>query len=53
VNTIGLAGCGNWGRYILRDLLSLGCEVHVADIHPDGRTRALLGGARLAVAGIQ
>lgn len=26
---IGLAGIGNWGRHILRDLKSLGCEVHV------------------------
>jgi predicted dehydrogenase len=26
---IGLVGCGNWGRHILRDLVSLGCEVSV------------------------
>ena len=26
---IGLVGCGAWGRFILRDLVSLGCEVHV------------------------
>ena len=26
---IGLIGCGNWGKYILRDLVSLGCEVSV------------------------
>jgi predicted dehydrogenase len=26
---IGLVGCGRWGRYILRDLLILGCEVFV------------------------
>ena len=26
---IGLIGCGRWGRFILRDLLSLGCEVTV------------------------
>lgn len=25
---IGLVGVGNWGRHILRDLVSLGCEVH-------------------------
>lgn len=27
---IGLVGCGRWGRYILRDLKSLGCHVTVA-----------------------
>src|SRR5690606_22484424 len=27
--TVGLIGCGNWGRHILRDLRSLGCDVHV------------------------
>lgn len=26
---VGLLGCGRWGRHILRDLLSLGCEVTV------------------------
>ena len=26
---VGLVGCGNWGRHILRDLVSLGCEVPV------------------------
>ena len=30
ITHIGLAGCGNWGRYILRDLKSLGCRVTVA-----------------------
>ena len=28
---ISLIGCGRWGRNILRDLLSLGCDVAVAD----------------------
>ena len=28
-HTIGLVGCGRWGRYILRDLKSLGAKVHV------------------------
>jgi len=28
-NSIGLIGCGRWGRLILRDLISLGCRVHV------------------------
>ena len=26
VPRVGLAGCGRWGRHILRDLRSLGCE---------------------------
>ena len=26
---IGLIGCGNWGKYILRDLVSLDCQVSV------------------------
>jgi predicted dehydrogenase len=26
---VGLVGCGAWGRFILRDLVSLGCEVPV------------------------
>lgn len=26
---VGLVGCGRWGRLILRDLVSLGAEVHV------------------------
>ncbi|MBJ7354278.1 MAG: Gfo/Idh/MocA family oxidoreductase [Thermoleophilaceae bacterium] len=26
---IGLVGVGNWGRLILRDLVALGCDVHV------------------------
>lgn len=49
---IGLAGCGRWGRNILRDLLALGCEVEVAD--PDGaaRSKALEMGARRAVSAV-
>ncbi|MBI2301902.1 MAG: Gfo/Idh/MocA family oxidoreductase [Armatimonadetes bacterium] len=27
--SIGLVGCGNWGRHILRDLRALGCRVSV------------------------
>lgn len=26
---VGLVGVGRWGRHILRDLVSLGCQVHV------------------------
>ncbi len=42
---IGLIGCGNWGRNILRDLRTLGCEVHVAVPSPTGRANAEAGGA--------
>ncbi len=37
--TIVLAGCGRWGRNILRDLLGLGTRVAVAD--PDSAAREL------------
>jgi predicted dehydrogenase len=40
-----LAGCGGWGRHILRDLLTLGCVVNVADPHPEARQRAIAAGA--------
>jgi predicted dehydrogenase len=33
-------GCGSWGRYILRDLLSLGCSVSVVARSPESRARA-------------
>ncbi len=42
---IGLVGCGNWGKNILRDLLSLGCRVYVADIDPAAQERAAGMGA--------
>jgi predicted dehydrogenase len=42
---IGLIGCGNWGRLILRDLLASGAEVHVASPTPVSRDRALALGA--------
>lgn len=37
---VGLAGCGRWGRYILRDLLSLGCSVSVVARSPESMARA-------------
>ena len=37
---VGLAGCGSWGRYILRDLLSLGCSVSVVARSPESMARA-------------
>lgn len=43
--TIALVGCGNWGRYILRDLRSLGCPVHVVARSEASRARAAEHGA--------
>lgn len=43
---VALAGCGRWGGHVLRDLLSLGAEVHVVDPDPAARQRALEAGAR-------
>jgi len=42
---IGLIGCGNWGKNILRDLVLLGCQVHVADINSEAQNLALARGA--------
>lgn len=42
---IGLVGCGRWGRNILRDLLALGCAVHVAEPDPAQRAAAEQEGA--------
>lgn len=47
--TIGLIGCGKWGRNILRDLISLKCRVIVTDPLPQARETALRMGAKLAV----
>jgi len=41
---VGLVGCGNWGRHILRDLVSLGCEVPVVARSPESIARAEKGG---------
>ena len=43
--TIVLAGCGRWGRNILRDLVGLGTRVAVADPDPAARQLAAAGGA--------
>jgi predicted dehydrogenase len=43
--TVGLIGCGSWGRHILRDLVSLGCRVPVVARSPDSVTAARQGGA--------
>lgn len=42
---VGLAGCGRWGRHILRDLVSLGCAVPVVARSEESRARASEGGA--------
>lgn len=38
--TIGLVGCGLWGKLVLRDLLTLGVGVVVADTDPAARAAA-------------
>jgi predicted dehydrogenase len=42
---VGLVGCGDWGRHILRDLRSLGCEVPVVARSEASIERAQIGGA--------
>ena len=42
---VGLAGCGHWGRHILRDLVSLGCEVTAVARSEATLKRAREGGA--------
>ncbi len=42
---VGLIGCGRWGRHILRDLLSLDCDVTVVSSSESGRQNARDGGA--------
>lgn len=44
--SIGLVGCGQWGQWILRDLISLGCHCVVADPSAPGREHAVGLGAR-------
>jgi predicted dehydrogenase len=43
--SIGLIGCGNWGKNILRDLIRLKCTVYVVDIALQARLRASQMGA--------
>lgn len=42
---VGLVGCGRWGRFILRDLVALGCDVTVVARTESSRSRAQEGGA--------
>lgn len=46
---VALLGCGRWGRHILRDLLSLGCEVPVVARSEASRGRAREGNATAVV----
>ena len=48
--TLGLVGCGLWGKNILRDLRVLSAEVVVADPDPAARTAAEVQGARTVAA---
>ena len=43
--TIGLVGCGFWGKLVLRDLLALGAEVVAADTDPAACAAAVAAGA--------
>jgi len=43
--TVALIGCGMWGRYILRDLVELGCVVPVVTRTEESRACAEAGGA--------
>jgi predicted dehydrogenase len=45
VTTVGLLGCGRWGRFILRDLLQLGVDVVVVDPDDGAREAAQACGA--------
>lgn len=49
---IGLIGCGRWGRFILRDLVALGCDVTVVARSAESRRRAAEGGARAVVGAV-
>jgi predicted dehydrogenase len=46
---VGLVGCGNWGRHILRDLVALGCEVPVVARSDESKVRAREGAAAAIV----
>ena len=46
---IGLVGCGRWGKFILRDLLALGCEVTVVARSEQSRALAEDGDASRVV----
>ena len=47
--SVGLVGCGGWGRHILRDLVSLGARVTVVLPTDRNRSAAIEGGAEAIV----
>jgi predicted dehydrogenase len=49
---IGLVGVGNWGKLILRDLVSLGCEVHAVAVSKSSIANAQEFGATSIVSSI-
>ena len=49
---VALVGCGRWGRHILRDLTTLGCEVPVVARSQASVARAREGGAAEVVADV-
>jgi predicted dehydrogenase len=46
---VGQIGCGQWGAHVLRDLRTLGCDVHVVARSEASRARASEGGATAVV----
>lgn len=46
---IALVGCGTWGRFVLRDLVALGCEVTAVVRSEESRANAASGGAHSIV----
>ncbi|WP_337098202.1 Gfo/Idh/MocA family protein [Paenibacillus sp. YIM B09110] len=50
---IGLVGCGNWGRYILRDLKELGVQTSVVARSETSRNNATAYGADYIVESIE
>jgi predicted dehydrogenase len=46
---VGQIGCGQWGAHVLRDLRTLGCDVHVVARSEESRARASEGGATAVV----
>jgi predicted dehydrogenase len=50
---IGLIGCGRWGRHVLRDLVTLGCAVHVAVRSEASVATAREGGAASVVPDVE
>jgi len=50
---IGLVGCGEWGKHVLRDLVNLGAAVTVMARSDESRARAENGGASSIVSNVE